>query len=244
MLLLENFLAIMGLIAIFALVNEYFDVIAAVIGVGLAIVGVIYAYNNLDPTTFSELAGIAALFCAAILNGRRVQRNKRRKAVEAITKASAPVKDGPATGQDKAVEMAVSGSPIASVHTQPVVAVDTRMKDGKLCTRYSDGSFEMHFPEGRVRYYDDGSIEMQTPAGPVRLRTATEMLNFMAQSESTSGQNTAADQPASASVIKSGVVDGMAYAIYSDGSIEAQLPNGPIKFASVVELREHLERTG
>jgi len=45
-------------------------------------------------------------------------------------------------------------------------------------------------------------------------------------------------------VLKSGVVDGMAYSLYSDGSIEAQLPEGMIRFASIDELRHHLDQRG
>lgn len=44
------------------------------------------------------------------------------------------------------------------------------------------------------------------------------------------------------SVVKSGVVDGMAYSLYSDGSIEAQMPEGMMRFASIEELRNHLDR--
>jgi hypothetical protein len=42
-------------------------------------------------------------------------------------------------------------------------------------------------------------------------------------------------------VLKSGVVDGMAYSLYSDGSIEAQMPEGMMRFASIDELRSHLD---
>ena len=45
----------------------------------------------------------------------------------------------------------------------------------------------------------------------------------------------------SAAILKSGVVDGMAYTLYADGSIEAQLPQGTVRFGSIVELREHIE---
>jgi hypothetical protein len=44
-------------------------------------------------------------------------------------------------------------------------------------------------------------------------------------------------------ILKSGVVDGMAYTLYVDGSIEAELPQGTLRFASINDLREHLERT-
>lgn len=43
-------------------------------------------------------------------------------------------------------------------------------------------------------------------------------------------------------VLRSGVVDGMAYSLYSDGTIEAQLPEGMMRFASIDQLRAHLEQ--
>jgi hypothetical protein len=49
------------------------------------------------------------------------------------------------------------------------------------------------------------------------------------------------DRP-SVTVLKSGVVDGMAYSLYSDGSIEAQMPEGLMRFTSIDELRAHLDQ--
>lgn len=48
--------------------------------------------------------------------------------------------------------------------------------------------------------------------------------------------------PASSQILKAGVIGGMAYTLYADGSIEADLPEGLIRFASVQALREHVER--
>ena len=48
--------------------------------------------------------------------------------------------------------------------------------------------------------------------------------------------------PVPISVLKSGVVDGMAYTLYSDGSIEATLPQGTLRFGSITELRNHIEQ--
>jgi hypothetical protein len=45
------------------------------------------------------------------------------------------------------------------------------------------------------------------------------------------------------SVLKSGVVEGMAYTLYSDGSIEAELPQGTLRFGSITELRTHIEQS-
>jgi hypothetical protein len=41
-------------------------------------------------------------------------------------------------------------------------------------------------------------------------------------------------------VYKSGVIDGMAYTLFMDGAIEAELPQGRVKFGSVDELQKYL----
>jgi hypothetical protein len=65
------------------------------------------------------------------------------------------------------------------------------------------------------------------------------------------GRSNAPDAPPAApsrddkpqvTVLKSGVVDGMAYSLYSDGSIETQMPEGMMRFASIDELRAHLDQ--
>ncbi|HKA71639.1 MAG TPA: hypothetical protein VKE26_07530 [Xanthobacteraceae bacterium] len=43
-----------------------------------------------------------------------------------------------------------------------------------------------------------------------------------------------------AQIFKSGVIDGMAYTLYTDGSIEAEVAEGTVKFASIDELRAYL----
>jgi hypothetical protein len=53
----------------------------------------------------------------------------------------------------------------------------------------------------------------------------------------------APEAPTPISILKSGVVDGMAYTLYSDGSIEAQLPQGMLRFGSITELRNHIEQS-
>jgi len=44
------------------------------------------------------------------------------------------------------------------------------------------------------------------------------------------------------SVVKSGVVDGMTYTLYSDGSIEVQRPKGIVCFDSIDKLQDHVEK--
>jgi hypothetical protein len=50
------------------------------------------------------------------------------------------------------------------------------------------------------------------------------------------------EKPRTAAILKSGVVDGMGYTLYVDGSIEAELPQGTLRFASINELRSHLAK--
>jgi hypothetical protein len=52
-----------------------------------------------------------------------------------------------------------------------------------------------------------------------------------------------ANVAAGVAVLKSGVVNGMPYTLYSDGSIEAQLAEGTLRFGSITELRNHIEQS-
>jgi hypothetical protein len=45
-------------------------------------------------------------------------------------------------------------------------------------------------------------------------------------------------------ILKSGVIGGMAYRLYTDGSITADLPEGTMRFASVEAFRVHLDKGG
>lgn len=50
----------------------------------------------------------------------------------------------------------------------------------------------------------------------------------------------AAVKKAESEVYRSGVIDGMSYSLFMDGSIQAELPQGTVKFASVDELQRYL----
>jgi hypothetical protein len=84
--------------------------------------------------------------------------------------------------------------------------------------------------QDRIRPHD--SVPQQRRAG----RTPPI---FKEPNAGTSMRN--ADQQ-TVTVLKSGMVDGMAYSLYSDGSIEAQMPEGLMRFASIDELRAHLDQ--
>ena len=50
----------------------------------------------------------------------------------------------------------------------------------------------------------------------------------------------AAPNSPATTVYRSGVIDGMAYSLFMDGSIEAELPTGRVKFATIDELQKYL----
>ena len=101
------------------------------------------------------------------------------------------------------------------------------------------GNFEAVWPPVKGRAGDQPNARdtveetaEETQAAPTALEPA--------------GQAAAPEPPAerrNVAILKSGVVDGMAYTLYVDGSIEAELPQGTLRFASINDLREHLERT-
>jgi hypothetical protein len=73
------------------------------------------------------------------------------------------------------------------------------------------------------------------------LRGALEESGGAAPSTESGSAEAPADAPA---ILKSGVIEGMAYTLYADGSIEAELPQGTMRFGSIPELRSYLRDAG
>jgi hypothetical protein len=85
----------------------------------------------------------------------------------------------------------------------------------------------------------------QPPALPVEPVLTPEPMQFQFREPAPEPRLAAPapEAPTPVSILKSGVVDGMAYTLYSDGSIEAQLPQGMLRFGSITELRNHIEQS-
>jgi len=94
------------------------------------------------------------------------------------------------------------------------------------------GTFEDAWPISERARPTDVSPQRRAPRAPS---------TFSETSAATRQAPAVEDQPP-VTVLKSGVVDGMAYSLYSDGSIEAQMPEGMMRFASIDELRAHLDQ--
>jgi hypothetical protein len=94
-------------------------------------------------------------------------------------------------------------------------------------------SFDMMWPKrGQHRAPDQSKTDegaRQPAPGGEEKRIASQPVPASAQ------------EPRQVPILKSGVVDGMAYTLYADGSIEAQLPHGTVRFGSIAELRAHIE---
>jgi hypothetical protein len=78
-------------------------------------------------------------------------------------------------------------------------------------------------------------VRASDPSGPIVAQEPADAL------PSESAPPPAPEFGRSVAILKSGVVDGMAYTLYADGSIEAQLPQGTVRFGSIAELRAHIE---
>jgi len=88
-------------------------------------------------------------------------------------------------------------------------------------------------------------VVQQPPALPVEPVLTPEPVQFQFREPAPEPRPAAPapEAPTPVSILKSGVVDGMAYTLYSDGSIEAQLPQGMLRFGSIAELRNHIEQS-
>jgi xanthosine utilization system XapX-like protein len=84
------------------------------------------------------------------------------------------------------------------------------------------------------------TFDLLWPKGP-RPVPSTPPASKQAVAASAAEEEGAAATPVS--VLESGVVNGVAYTLYSDGSIEAQLPEGTLRFGSITELRNHIEQS-
>jgi hypothetical protein len=112
--------------------------------------------------------------------------------------------------------------------------------------RYADA--EMDEPDAAGRDDDEEAHRAAAEAPAIAPSDEPEPAWSRGHAESEPADTVSAaekqEPPHAVSILKSGTVDGMGYALYSDGSIEAELPSGKIRFASINELREHLEKAG
>jgi hypothetical protein len=117
-----------------------------------------------------------------------------------------------------------------------------RGEPGARAERAPTGSFDTVWPDTRAARSAESVERARKPDAPKPAREPARTTKDGARDASAAPAT--AEEPRPVAILKSGMIDGMAYTLYADGSIEAVLPTGPIRFASVDALRSHLEKTG
>lgn len=113
--------------------------------------------------------------------------------------------------------------------------------------RLKGAMFDAFWPKGqRPRRDAQAAVQAVAQAPSPESMQATSQDEAVASGQPTPEPRIIAPAPAPTgpvSILKSGMVEGMAYTLYSDGSIEAQLPQGTLRFGSIAELRNHIENS-
>jgi hypothetical protein len=112
---------------------------------------------------------------------------------------------------------------------------DVTARSPSTADRPRGPAFETLWPKGSRPARAGQAAPAQAAVTPAELETVNE--------PAVEAPPAAAPVDNEVSVLKSGVVDGMAYTLYSDGSIEAELPQGVLRFGSITELRNHVEQS-
>ncbi|MFZ2066123.1 MAG: hypothetical protein WAV27_09095 [Xanthobacteraceae bacterium] len=149
--------------------------------------------------------------------------------------------NGPLRVEDESVQMTYAPAPrlngAGHAKTAQRVAVSPASGPRRPQGQPKGSLFDSLWPKAQR-----GSPEAPPPAA---LQVVPPLPAVAPQALETAPQPVPAVQEAAAatvSILKSGVVEGMAYTLYSDGSIEAQLPGGTLRFGSITELRNHIEQ--
>jgi hypothetical protein len=88
------------------------------------------------------------------------------------------------------------------------------------------------------------SHPVEAPSVPIAQGSGATPIQSLQSADAVHARaSTSSSDSAAISVLKSGVVNGMPYTLYSDGSIEAQLAEGTLRFGSITELRNHIEQS-
>jgi len=104
--------------------------------------------------------------------------------------------------------------------------------------RMSERQYPAHTePRRQERGRERPRLHVERPAPPISEDTFDEQ-----EMASSVGESNVPE--VSATIVRSGIISGMAYTLYADGSIEAELPIGTVRFASIEELQDHVNQTG
>jgi hypothetical protein len=126
----------------------------------------------------------------------------------------------------------------ADARVRPVPVAPVKQKDSSLNTFWPAGP--RRDPQPAVA---QAAVQGSRPNSPKVVNTPSPLPPAVTNSAELHGGYEDSVVTGPVSVLKSGVVEGMAYKLYSDGSIEAELPQGILRFGSIAALRSHIENT-
>ena len=138
--------------------------------------------------------------------------------------------------KDRQPAAAAPDPAIGNARTQPPAVPPANAGDAPAA------SFEDAWPRGDRGRPSEAPRSVEVPPQRRSSRPAPSEPNAGAAAERPAAPPGRPEERPAVTVLKSGVVDGMAYSLYSDGSIEAQMPEGMMRFASIDELRAHLDK--
>jgi hypothetical protein len=143
---------------------------------------------------------------------------------------------------------------------QPDPNFDAAPRDEDFTGEYADQHQQPRWmraqAEANNRQQESGAIPLQssrvsratpvTPPSPQRRETppATAPNPYEAEPRRRAAPQLDEAEHGEPTVVRSGIIAGMAYTLYSDRSIEAELPAGTVRFNSLSELQEHVKRAG
>jgi hypothetical protein len=179
----------------------------------------------------------------------------RGRPPDAVAEAAEPAQGAPASAQKQRRNLLFQSS-VRKDRERPQRPVDPASADFRAQppaespiaetgetpppTNFEDAWPKPDRPRAAERAADRPEVPPQRRAG--RLPPAPAEPNAGAAAAERAPPVRTEEPPPGVTVLKSGVVDGMGYSLYSDGSIEAQMPEGMMRFASIDDLRAHLDQ--
>jgi hypothetical protein len=230
-------------------------VIVALAGGGMTIFGVANNAFDIGNTMISAgmtglVGGLIIIGLATVARELRAPRQPQLRASSRPAAAAAPV---PPEAPAEKPSPVPAGADLSQVLAEP--PVEAAAAEPRVEPPPSSASASSAPPPGdpfaparadpqrrggaRERSFDAVWAPEPAKPAPAAVRPAPEPAR---ESESVSLRPPR--EPQAVSVLKSGVIEGMAYTLYSDGSIEADLPQGMVRFPSIDALRRHLAGQG
>ena len=145
-----------------------------------------------------------------------------------------------AAGRDATVEAAQrslkNGNGAAGLRTG--LRLPSSLRRASPGERSGEPGLDALWPKG-----SRSSHPVEAPSVPIAQGSGATPIQSLQSDAVHARASTSSSDSAAISVLKSGVVNSMPYTLYSDGSIEAQLAEGTLRFGSITELRNHIEQS-